>query len=143
MVIGNASIEHLVLRPGNHSLPVRGILDFQKIIGNLSEILATQQEAIKNGYLDLKVVGTGDTFDGAVVPYYDSVLKKLTLSARVSITGLLTNTIGGITHNNLTDILSSLNFTGSSGPIISGPDLIPFLNDKGLVTKLLEDYIRC
>ena len=39
MLIGNATIDHLVLRPGKNSSPIHGIFDLQKLIANIDLIL--------------------------------------------------------------------------------------------------------
>ncbi|KAL1852288.1 hypothetical protein Plec18170_006014 [Paecilomyces lecythidis] len=152
MVIGNASIEDLVLRPGNQPpSPVSGILDIQKVIANLGSVLSTQADAIRHGYLNLTIQGTGESYNGEVIPYYDNALKQLTLTAEVSIVGVLASTIHNIIHGNGTNLLSGL--IGNKGSELSslkelsdGADEEPdmsrlFSSDSAEVfKKLLEPY---
>lgn len=152
MVIGNASIEDLVLRPGNQPpSPVSGILDIQKVIANLGSVLSTQADAIRHGYLNLTIKGTGESYNGEVIPYYDNALKQLTLTAEVSIVGVLASTIHNIIHGNGTNLLSGL--IGNKGSDFSslkelsdGTDEEPdmsrlFSSDSAEVfKKLLEPY---
>lgn len=138
LVIGNATINDLVIRPGNNSAPVRGFLDLHKIIQNLSSILQTQRSAIQNGYIELTSIGTGVTYEGVTVPYYEKVLKNLTLKAQVPIEGLIINTIHGINQRNGSHLLSSLNLTDSLGD--GSADSLKSLNHTKLVDKLIENY---
>ncbi|KAJ9388412.1 hypothetical protein DTO063F5_2743 [Paecilomyces variotii] len=138
LVIGNATINDLVIRPGNNSAPVRGFLDLHKIIQNLSSILQTQRSAIQNGYIELTSIGTGVTYEGVTVPYYEKVLKNLTLKAQVPIAGLIINTIHGINQRNGSHLLASLNLTDSLGD--GSADSLKSLNHTKLVDKLIENY---
>ncbi|GAD93902.1 conserved hypothetical protein [Paecilomyces variotii No. 5] len=152
MVIGNASIDNLVLKPGNQPpAPVRGILDVQKVIANLGSVLSTQADAIRHGYLNLTIKGTGESYNGEVIPYYDNALKQLSLTAQVSIVGFLASTIHNIIHGNGTNLLSGL--TGNGGSQLSSlkalsdetdeePDMSRLLssNSTELFKKLLEPY---
>ncbi|KAF7172113.1 hypothetical protein CNMCM5623_004378 [Aspergillus felis] len=114
LVIGNATIDNLVLRPGNHSNPVRGKLDLGTVLKNLGPVLQSQKDSLRNGYLTLDTVAKSIVYDGVEVPYYTNVMKDLTLSAKVPIGGLLVNTLRGIFHKNGTNILSQMNITDSS-----------------------------
>ncbi|GIJ88016.1 hypothetical protein Asppvi_006932 [Aspergillus pseudoviridinutans] len=114
LVIGNATIDNLVLRPGNHSNPVRGKLDLGYVLKNLGPVLQSQKDSLRNGYLTLDTVAKSIVYDGVEVPYYTNVMKDLTLSAKVPIGGLLVNTLRGIFHKNGTNILSQMNITDSS-----------------------------
>ncbi|KAJ9295977.1 hypothetical protein DTO271G3_5552 [Paecilomyces variotii] len=152
LVIGNASIENLVLKPGDQPpSPVRGILDVQTVIANLGQVLSTQADAIRQGYLNLTIKGTGESMNGEVIPYYDNVVKKLTLTAKVSIVGFLADTIHNIIHGNGTNLLSGL--TGNGGSELSSrkslssdtdgePDMSRLFSSDSteLLTKLLEPY---
>ncbi|KAF7183961.1 hypothetical protein CNMCM7691_004451 [Aspergillus felis] len=126
LVIGNATIDNLVLRPGNHSNPVRGKLDLGTVLKNLGPVLQSQKDSLRNGYLTLDTVAKSIVYDGVEVPYYTNVMKDLTLSAKVPIGGLLVNTLRGIFHKNGTNILSQMNITDSSS---SG-------NTSGLLSEL-------
>lgn len=89
--------------------------------------------------------------NGEVIPYYDNAIKKLTLTAKVSIVGFLADTIHNILHGNGTNLLSGL--TGNGGSELSSrkslssdtdgePDMSRLFssNSTALFTKLLEPY---
>lgn len=114
LVIGNATIDNLVLRPGNHSNPVRGRLDLKTVFKNLGPVLQSQKDSIRNGYLSLDSVTKTVVYEGVEVPYYTNVMKDLTLTAKIPIGGLLVNTLRGIFNKNGTNILDQLNITDSS-----------------------------
>ncbi|PLB53419.1 hypothetical protein P170DRAFT_445175 [Aspergillus steynii IBT 23096] len=116
LVIGNATLDNLILRPGNHSTPVHGMLDLRILIKNLRSVLATQLESIRDGYLTLDTVGKTVFYDGTEVPYYTNVMKKLTMTAQVPLGGLITNTLRGVLHpgggdNIFSDAADSMNMT--------------------------------
>ncbi|KAI9040718.1 DUF3712 domain-containing protein [Aspergillus affinis] len=106
LVIGNATLDNLILRPGNHSTPVHGMLDLRVLIKNLRTVLATQLESIRDGTLTLDTVGKSVFYDGTEVPYYTNVMKNLTMTAQVPLAGLITNTLRGVLRPNGTNIFS-------------------------------------
>ncbi|KAL4997904.1 hypothetical protein BDV10DRAFT_79506 [Aspergillus recurvatus] len=112
--LGNATIDNLILYPGNHSAPVKGILDIDYLINNLHGILETQGDALSRGLLRLDAVGRSATYEGELVPYYTEALKQLTLTAEVSLGGLVMNTVQGIISPNGTNIFHNL--TNPDGP---------------------------
>jgi hypothetical protein len=112
--LGNATIDNLILYPGNHSVPVKGTLDLDYLMANLHGILETQGDALSRGVLRLDAVGRSATYDGQLVPYYTEALKQLTLSADVSLGGLVMNTMQGVLSPNGTNIFHNL--TNPDGP---------------------------
>ncbi|KAK1148741.1 hypothetical protein N8T08_008626 [Aspergillus melleus] len=106
LVIGNATLDNLILRPGNHSTPVHGMLDLRVLIKNLRSVLATQLESIRDGTLTLDTVGKTVFYDGTEVPYYTNVMKNLTMTAQVPLAGLITNTLRGVLRPNGTNIFA-------------------------------------
>ncbi|CEN61925.1 hypothetical protein ASPCAL08570 [Aspergillus calidoustus] len=113
-LLGNATIDDLMLYPGNHSVPVEGIIDLDYLISNLGEILKTQSDALNRGFLRLEAVGRNVTFNGVEIPYYAEAMRKLTLTADVSLGSLITNSIDGILKPNGTNIFANL--TDPNGP---------------------------
>jgi hypothetical protein len=111
LVIGNATVNDVTLRPGNNTFPLRGVLDLKKVLANLGEVLASQSAAIKTGNLSLTAVTRTIVSNGTLIPYYTKVLGSLPLVANVGIGDVLTNTLkylgtdGGL---NLTGALSGL-----------------------------------
>ncbi|RHZ62932.1 hypothetical protein CDV55_107267 [Aspergillus turcosus] len=119
LVIGNATIDNLVLRPGNHSNPIRGRLDLGTVLKNLGPILQSQKDSIRNGYLTLDTVTTSVIYDGVQVPYYTNVMRNLTLTSQIPIGGLVLNTLRGMFNKNGTNILDQMNITSSSSESFS------------------------
>ncbi|KAE8352046.1 hypothetical protein BDV28DRAFT_158219 [Aspergillus coremiiformis] len=125
LVIGNATIDNLVLKPGNHSTPVHGILDIRVLLKNLVTVLQTQAHSIKNGYLTLNTVGKSVVYDGVEVPYYTEVMKNLTISAQLPLGALITKTLRDLLHDdNGTNIFANLadhSDSESGGGLRDGP----------------------
>jgi hypothetical protein len=141
LVIGNATIDNLVLRPGNHSNPIRGTLDLKTVLKNLGPILQSQKDSIRNGYLTLDTVTKSVVYDGVEVPYYTNVMRNLTLTSQIPIGGLLVNTLRGMFNKNGTNILDQMNITdSSSGSFSSALSELQHLNlsslGGGLSSKL-------
>lgn len=138
LVIGNATIENLTLKPGNHANPMTGILDLGLILRNIGTVLADQGSSIKeNGSLSLVSTTRTVTWNGTQVPYYTTVMSELPLTATLPILDTLRNTIksylGSSGNRNWTEIIANLkNHTGSE----SGSSLLADLKD-GL--SALED----
>lgn len=126
--LGNATIDNLILYPGNHSASVRGILDLGYLVENLGGILKTQSDALNRGALSLTAVGRSVTYEGEDVPYYTKVMQELSLTADVSIAALLKNTIHGALHPDgepgILDNLGNSNSNNTLDDALNG-------NDKG------------
>ena len=118
LVIGNATLENLIIKPGNNVVPLTAILDIPTILKNLGNVLKTQASALRTGNLTLDTISKSVTWNGTLVPYYTDAMSKLTLTANVPIVTTLRNTIknllGGSDGKNLTEIIQSLNDSGSS-----------------------------
>ncbi|KAL4874464.1 hypothetical protein BJY04DRAFT_13281 [Aspergillus karnatakaensis] len=112
--LGNATLEDLMLYPGNHSLPVNGILDLPYLIDNIGDILSTQGDALSRGFLRLECVGRSVVWNGVEVPYYTEAMRELTLTAEVALGSLVINTLEGVLKPNGTNIFHNL--TDPNGP---------------------------
>jgi hypothetical protein len=122
LLIGNATVEDLTLKPGNHTNPIKGVLDLKTIISNLGEVLKSQASALKTGNLALSTVTRSVVWNGTEVPYYTQVMHDLTLTANVGLVSTLKNTLHSLLHpdgssgtstGNLTSLISSLNLTSA------------------------------
>ncbi|KAF4769898.1 hypothetical protein N7455_009314 [Penicillium solitum] len=125
LVIGNATVKDVTIKPGDNVFPLTGILDIHTMIDNLAEVLASQAKAIKTGNLALDTVTRTVTWNGTLVPYYTDVMKQLTLTANVPIADLIKNTVHNLLSGNetLTDILKSGSETSKLlGNLSSGDD---------------------
>ncbi|KAE8147820.1 hypothetical protein BDV25DRAFT_142385 [Aspergillus avenaceus] len=142
LVIGNATIDNLILKPGNHTTPVHGVLDLRTLIQNIGTVLTTQRDSLKNGYLTLDTVGKQVIYDGVEVPYYTKVMRNLTMTAQVPLGGLITNTLRGVLHENGTNILANV----SEHMQIPEGGLLDSLRDKGisheLTTRAVDDFLN-
>ncbi|KNG81342.1 hypothetical protein ANOM_010345, partial [Aspergillus nomiae NRRL 13137] len=112
LIVGNATINNLTLRPGNHSTPLEGVVDMHTIIENLLPLVQAQGSSLRNGYLSLDAVTREVEYDGVVIPYYTEAMRDLVLSAKVPVNDLVINSIQGILHNNSSDLQSILSDTG-------------------------------
>lgn len=118
LVIGNATLDHLIIEQGTQEYPLHGILDIPKMLQNLGPILQQQKENIAKGYLMLKTVGRSVTYKGQTLDYYQDPLKSLVLPAKVPIGNLLMNTLHGMFNEDGKNILA--NASGSDGLDLSG-----------------------
>ncbi|KAJ5549367.1 hypothetical protein N7513_006601 [Penicillium frequentans] len=141
LLIGNATVENLTLKPGNHANPMTGILDLGVILKNIGTVLKDQASSIKNGSLSLTSTTREVTYNGTRVPYYSEVMSELPLTADVPIGDTLKNTIksflGSGSGMNLTEIIANLkNHTSST----SGSDLLADLKE-GLQSLESRDFV--
>lgn len=125
LVIGNATLTDVELKPGSNTFPLRGVLDPRTVLKNLPEILKTQGPALKNGNLSLNAVASSINWQGTFVPYYTDVLRQLTLTADISAGDILKNTFHHLGQNaGLTAALSNIsgNNASSGGSLVSRGD---------------------
>ncbi|KAJ5917866.1 hypothetical protein N7454_010241 [Penicillium verhagenii] len=130
LVIGNATVADLTLKPGNHANAMTGTLDIGLILKNIGTVLSDQASSIKNGSLSLTSVTREVTYNGTRVPYYSEVMSELPLTADVNIATTLKNTIksflGSGSGRNYTEMLAYLkNHTSSD----SGSSLLADLKE--------------
>lgn len=138
LLIGNATIKDLVIKPGNHTYPLRGILDIKTVMQNLQQVIASQRDALRNGNIALKSTGNLVTYEGVTVDYYTRIMKNLTLTAQIPVMQVLQNTLHDLFHFNGTNPLASLNLTDSANDIGGSSNLLDSLNNGGAVKKLME-----
>lgn len=137
LVIGNATIDNLLLKQGVHSYPLHGILDIKKMIRNIGPILKEQRSAIRNGNLELKTVGKSVIYEGQTVDYYQEPLKSLVLKAEVPIGNLLINTLHGMLNKDGSNILSDDdNSSGGGGGSSSSSSSSSNTDTSGLLDSL-------
>lgn len=116
LVIGNATLEDLTIKPGPNKHPLTGILDLHIIFKHLSEVLATQAKSIRNGTLSLDTVTRSVKWNNTIVPYYTKAMSELTLTADVALGDILKNTIhNALRGGNLTSLVDKAKSSDSSG----------------------------
>ncbi|KAJ6140378.1 hypothetical protein N7471_006864 [Penicillium samsonianum] len=119
LVIGEATVKDVTLRPGNNTFPLRGVVDIGTTIGNLSEVLTSQGPAIRRGALSLTAVTRSIVSNGTLIPYYTKVLGSLPLVANVSIGDVLRNSLA---HLGSSGTLSDSDDNRRRGPVqLDGP----------------------
>lgn len=122
LIIGQATVLNVLLKPGNNTVTLRGRVEISTVLENLPEILDAQKAALANGDLELSASGNSTVYNGVHINYYEEVLNNLTLVTRVPIIEILGGTLQGLLDNsdsvlgkivqNITQILG--NVSGSS-----------------------------
>jgi hypothetical protein len=123
LIIGQATILNVLLKPGNNTVALRGRLEISTVLDNLSEILSAQKTALGDGEIELSASGNSTIYNGVHIKYYEQVLKNLTLVARVPILQVVGDTLDGLLNNTdsgLGKVLS--NITQILGNISSSSD---------------------
>jgi hypothetical protein len=123
LVIGQATILNVILKPGNNTVALRGRMEIAMVLENLSEILAAQMEALMDGELELSASGNSTIYNGVHIKYYEQVLNNLTILTRVPILEILGGTLQGLlndTDSSLGKILQ--NVTQILGNVSSSSD---------------------
>ncbi|KAJ5224166.1 uncharacterized protein N7469_007669 [Penicillium citrinum] len=116
LVVGQATIQDVLLRPGDNKVSLRGILNMGLILENLEDIMEYQEEALRNGEIELSASGNSTTYNGVHIEYYEKFLNNLTLTTRVSILAVLGDTLQGLLDDSNSSIGDTLrNLTGKLG----------------------------
>lgn len=120
LIVGQATIQNVILRPGNNTVALSGEVDISTILDNLSDIIADQRSALLDGDIELSASGNSTVYNGVHIRYYEDVLNNLTLTTRVPILEVLSgtlqqlldednnSTIGNLVQN-ITSILGNVN----------------------------------
>ncbi|KNG89247.1 hypothetical protein ANOM_002163 [Aspergillus nomiae NRRL 13137] len=119
LILGNGTINNVLLKPGNNSVPLRGVVDIPNAIRNIGPILAAETEALSQGNVMISASGNSTIYDGEHISYYEKVLNNLTISANVPILKVLFGSISGLVSSNpdvmqnVTDALRQANLSSS------------------------------
>lgn len=116
LVIGNATLEDLTIKPGDNKHPLKAILDFDTIIENLGTVLKSQASLLKTGNLTLDTITKSVVWENETVPYYTKVMSELTLPAQVPIMDTLKNTLHSL---NLTELAEYAKSNSTGGGLLS------------------------
>lgn len=106
LVLGQATIYDVLLKPGNNSVSLKGRLEIQTLIDNFAKVFAAQKDAILNGNVQLSASGNSTIYNGNHITYYEEILNGLTLTAQLPITKALLGTFDGLVGDS--DIQSAL-----------------------------------
>ncbi|KNG85183.1 hypothetical protein ANOM_007143 [Aspergillus nomiae NRRL 13137] len=118
-IIGNATLKDLILKPGNQSSPLYGILNLERIKSNIGTIIKAQSEALENGHLLIDSVVKLVTYDGVEVPYYTEAMHNLTMTAELALAELGLDTLGGMLKGNDIGSLFSSQLRRADGSVRS------------------------
>jgi hypothetical protein len=116
LVIGNATLEDLTIKPGDNKHPLKATLDFDTIFENLGTVLKSQAGLLKTGNLTLDTITRSVVWENETVPYYTEVMSKLTLPAQVPIMDTLKNTLHSL---NLTELAEYAKSNSTGGGLLS------------------------
>ncbi|KAJ5542745.1 hypothetical protein N7461_008748 [Penicillium sp. DV-2018c] len=133
MILGQASIDNVVLKPGDNLVDLHGYLDFDFLIDHLGEILATQNSALREGKIELSASGNSTVYNGKHIRYFEEILNGLTITTQVPIVMLLANTLGGLMD------------TGEEGKGLDIAGILDGLNDDKkteLAVRSLRDRVN-
>ncbi|KAJ5927654.1 hypothetical protein N7516_009427 [Penicillium verrucosum] len=144
LVIGKATVKDVTIRPGNNTFPLRGVIDINTMIGNLTEVLSSQGPAIRRGALSLTAVTKSIISNGTLIPYYTKALSSLPLVANVSIGDVLRNSLARLGSS---EIFSDSDDKRRRGPVrLDGPvgygdaySQVASLKHNRHVQKMFED----
>ncbi|KAJ6098523.1 hypothetical protein N7467_000058 [Penicillium canescens] len=148
LIIGNATVDNVTLRPGNNTFPLKGVLDLKTVISNLTEVISSQSSSLKNGNLALTAMTRTIVSNGTLIPYYTNVLSQLPLVANVGIGDVLKNTLAYLGSNDnlnltgaLSDITDNTRRRALDGPVGNGNAVnrIASLKQNKYVQKVFED----
>ena len=99
LILGQATIFNVLLKPGNNTVSLRGHLEIHTVIENFSQIFSSQKDAILDGDIQLSASGNSTIYNGHHISYYEEILNDLTLTARVPIMKALLGTVEGMTSD--------------------------------------------
>ena len=137
ILIGQAIIDNVLLKPGNNSVALRGHLDVGTVLDHLPAILRAQSSAIMEGQLELSASGNSTVYNGEHIMYYEKVLQGLTLTARVPIAMVLLNTLSGLVDStdsgdgsglNISNVLDKFDLTNSTEVELAARSLKDFMD---------------
>ncbi|KNG87591.1 hypothetical protein ANOM_005441 [Aspergillus nomiae NRRL 13137] len=106
IVVGQGYLENVVLSPGNNTMPLRATLDIRKVLANLIDILGAQVSALMDGKLEISASGNSTVYDGKHIPYFEEVLNNLTITTRIPIMTILSDTLAGWRESGFLDGLN-------------------------------------
>lgn len=116
LVIGNATLEDLTIKPGDNKHPLKAVLDIDTIFAHLGEVLKSQASLLKTGNLTLDTITKSVVWENETVPYYTKVMSELTLPAQVPLMDTLKNTLHSL---NLTELEAYAKSNSSGGGLLS------------------------
>lgn len=97
-------------------MPLRATLNIRTVLENLLDIVGAQASALMDGKIEISASGNSTVYNGQHIPYFEEVLNNLTITARVPIMTILSDTLSGLRNSS---VLDSLNGTlDSAGDLL-------------------------
>lgn len=106
LILGQATIYDVLLKPGNNTVSLKGHISIETIIDNFATIVSAQKDAILDGNIQLSASGNSTVYNGQHISYYEEILNGLTLTAQFPIIKALLGTFEGMASDS--DIASAL-----------------------------------
>lgn len=120
LVLGNGTINNVLLSPGNNTIPLRGILDIGKTLSNVATVLAAEADSLSQLQVKLWASGQSVVANGLHLPYFEKVLSNLTVSTQVPVLKVLIGSVSELIDSNpgvMSNVTEALRGTDlSSGP---------------------------
>ncbi|KAI9795456.1 MAG: hypothetical protein M1825_001459, partial [Sarcosagium campestre] len=87
-MIGTSTIDNLLLKPGNNTVPMRSKADQSQVFKLLSKF--------PGGVIPIDVVGNSSVYNGQHLTYYEEALKSVTQKIQLNVTEALGGSLGGL-----------------------------------------------
>ncbi|KXJ93777.1 hypothetical protein Micbo1qcDRAFT_193142 [Microdochium bolleyi] len=101
ILIGKVLLQNALLKPGNQTLPFRGEIFLDRVLGNIVAIAASQAASIGKGLVTLTASGNSTVINGAHIGYMEDVLAKARIRVDVLLSQLLSDVLGSWTAGTL------------------------------------------
>ncbi|QRD87036.1 hypothetical protein F9C07_2059793 [Aspergillus flavus] len=122
IILGNGTINNVLLKPGNNSVPLRAVVDIPNAIKNIAPILAAETNALSQGNVMISASGQSTIYEGEHIPYFEKVLNNLTISANVPILKVLFGTISTLVSSN-PDVMQNVTDALRDTDLSSSPNM--------------------
>ncbi|GMF77380.1 unnamed protein product [Aspergillus oryzae] len=122
IILGNGTINNVLLKPGNNSVPLRAVVDIPNAVKNIAPILAAETNALSQGNVMISASGQSTIYEGEHIPYFEKVLNNLTISANVPILKVLFGTISTLVSSN-PDVMQNVTDALRDTDLSSSPNM--------------------
>ncbi|KAI1406378.1 hypothetical protein F4819DRAFT_481847 [Hypoxylon fuscum] len=97
--LGLITVYNVLLPHGNNSRYFNGELFLDVLVQNFGKILASQEDALNEGNIQIDAVGNATVVDGQHIRYIEAILNKRRVSSTIPVTKLLGDLISSFTNN--------------------------------------------
>ncbi|OCK79487.1 hypothetical protein K432DRAFT_354827 [Lepidopterella palustris CBS 459.81] len=95
-LIGTASLQNVLLRPGNNTLSTRATIDLKALLMNIEPIITAESNYLRNGNVAVEASGNQTVYNGVHIDYFESVLNNLTVQAQMPVSSILISSLNGL-----------------------------------------------